>query len=173
MGTWTRCSALPDQTSPNNRCTVCAGPQVGRLAPAGQRDAPNPPQCSLLQQQDSACQDYRIRELPGWGQVDFGLYGGYITVDAGAGRALYFIMAESLRDSAADPLVVWLNGGPGCSSLGGGFLSELGPWYPTKQKSGMPYRMACALMSRGPAAGNFVCQLASRQLRQLPRVVAA
>ena len=35
----------------------------------------------------------------------------YITVDAAAGRALFYVMAQSASASPADdPLVLWLNG---------------------------------------------------------------
>lgn len=42
---------------------------------------------------------------------------GYITVNKTAGRTLFYAFAESKEDAGSKPLVLWLNGGPGCSSL--------------------------------------------------------
>ncbi|CAL9004241.1 unnamed protein product [Prunus brigantina] len=70
----------------------------------------------------------RIDSLPGQPHVNFSQYGGYVTVDKEAGRALfyYFVEAEKTKDSSR--LLLWLNGGPGCSSLGYGAMLELGPF---------------------------------------------
>ncbi|KAL4588744.1 hypothetical protein LXL04_001639 [Taraxacum kok-saghyz] len=55
-------------------------------------------------------------------------YSGYITVEPHNGRALFYYFVESTRGSSSKPLVLWLNGGPGCSSVGGGLMMELGPF---------------------------------------------
>ncbi|KAI3439702.1 Carboxypeptidase [Psidium guajava] len=71
----------------------------------------------------------RITALPGQPDgVDFDQYAGYVTVDPKAGRALFYYFVESPRNSSTKPLVLWLNGGPGCSSLGYGAMEELGPF---------------------------------------------
>eukprot|EP00296_Roombia_truncata_P007713 JP446164.1.p2 GENE.JP446164.1~~JP446164.1.p2 ORF type:complete len:468 (+),score=124.44 JP446164.1:42-1445(+) len=74
--------------------------------------------------------DHKIVDLPGMPDgVNFDQYAGYLTVDENHGRELFYWFVESQQDPANDPLVIWFNGGPGCSSMGG-FLSELGPFYP-------------------------------------------
>ncbi|MQL82607.1 hypothetical protein Taro_015067 [Colocasia esculenta] len=70
----------------------------------------------------------RITLLPGQPtNVGFQQYSGYVTVDARAGRALFYWLVES-PNSASAPLVLWLNGGPGCSSVAYGASEELGPF---------------------------------------------
>ncbi|XP_059635587.1 serine carboxypeptidase 1-like [Cornus florida] len=71
----------------------------------------------------------KIDALPGQpGGVDFDQYAGYVTVDPKAGRELFYYFVESPQKSSSKPLVLWLNGGPGCSSLGYGAMQELGPF---------------------------------------------
>ncbi|KDP43595.1 hypothetical protein JCGZ_16882 [Jatropha curcas] len=71
----------------------------------------------------------RIKRLPGQPQVKFSQYGGYVTVDKLAGKALYYYFAEAQESSKNSlPLLLWLNGGPGCSSLAYGLMQELGPF---------------------------------------------
>uniref|UniRef100_A0A2N9J3L9 Carboxypeptidase n=1 Tax=Fagus sylvatica TaxID=28930 RepID=A0A2N9J3L9_FAGSY len=70
----------------------------------------------------------RIERLPGQPHVNFSQYGGYVTVDKSAGRAFYYYFVEAHHSKDSLPLLLWLNGGPGCSSLAYGAMQELGPF---------------------------------------------
>ncbi|GMY19403.1 serine carboxypeptidase-like 46 [Fagus crenata] len=70
----------------------------------------------------------KITSLPGQPQVSFQQFAGYITVDEKQHRALFYYFVEAETQPASKPLVLWLNGGPGCSSVGGGAFLEHGPF---------------------------------------------
>ncbi|CAH1414136.1 unnamed protein product [Lactuca virosa] len=56
---------------------------------------------------------------------------GYLPVNSTTGSAIFYAFYEAKNTSntslSETPLVIWLQGGPGCSSMTGNFY-ELGPW---------------------------------------------
>ncbi|KAF1888764.1 hypothetical protein Lal_00036806 [Lupinus albus] len=72
----------------------------------------------------------RITHLPGQPHVKFHHFSGYVSLDEKNQRALFYYFVEAESDELSKPLVLWLNGGPGCSSIGVGAFSENGPFRP-------------------------------------------
>ncbi|CAI0400113.1 unnamed protein product [Linum tenue] len=80
---------------------------------------------------ESTRQADKITTLPGQPAVRFNQYSGYVTVDKMQGRALFYYFVEAETEPGSKPLVLWLNGGPGCSSVGAGAFCEHGPFKPS------------------------------------------
>ncbi|KAM0910928.1 hypothetical protein ACQ4PT_013809 [Festuca glaucescens] len=76
----------------------------------------------------AAPQGAQVTRVPGFdGALPSKHYAGYVTVDEQHGRNLFYYLVESQGDPSKDPVVLWLNGGPGCSSFDG-FVYEHGPF---------------------------------------------
>ncbi|CAJ0932183.1 unnamed protein product, partial [Mesorhabditis belari] len=59
------------------------------------------------------------------------MYSGYLNANQNGSWKMHYTLTESRNDPANDPVLVWFNGGPGCSSFAGQF-EELGPFYVNK-----------------------------------------
>jgi carboxypeptidase C (cathepsin A) len=66
-----------------------------------------------------------VTSLPGIAQLPSpATYSGYL--DIPGGKHLHYIFYTSQSGNSNDPLILWFNGGPGCSSLEGAFSGECG-----------------------------------------------
>nr|POE54693.1 serine carboxypeptidase-like 35 [Quercus suber] len=70
----------------------------------------------------------RVKNLPGQPAVTFRHYAGYVKLQPQHQKALFYWFFEAQEAPSHKPLVLWLNGGPGCSSIAYGAAQELGPF---------------------------------------------
>ncbi|EAY79381.1 hypothetical protein OsI_34509 [Oryza sativa Indica Group] len=105
----------------------------------------------------------RVMSLPGQPAYspEFRQYSGYVTTDEYLGKALFYWFLEATDKPDEKPLVLWLNGGPGCSSIGFGQAQELGPFLVKKDVAELelnPYawnQVANLLFLDSPAGVGF------------------
>ncbi|KAI3747351.1 hypothetical protein L6452_09805 [Arctium lappa] len=68
-----------------------------------------------------------VQYLPGFqGPLPFQMETGYVGVDENEDIQLFYYFIQSESNPKDDPLILWISGGPGCSSIMG-FLYEIGP----------------------------------------------
>lgn len=114
-----------------------------------------------------------VVQLPGQPRVHFKQYAGYITVNETHGRALFYWFFEATEKPEKKPLLLWLNGGPGCSSIGYGEAEELGPFLSQKGKPELKLnknswnRAANLLFLESPVGVGFSYTNTSKDIKEL------
>ncbi|TYH22641.1 hypothetical protein ES288_A04G145700v1 [Gossypium darwinii] len=129
----------------------------------------------VLRQQEAD----RVVGLPGQPAVEFKQYAGYVTVNESHGRALFYWFFEATSKPEKKPFLLWLNGGPGCSSIGYGEAEELGPFFTQKDEQTLklnPYRWnkaANLLFLESPVGVGFSYTNTSSDINQLGDKITA
>lgn len=81
--------------------------------------------CMLLSV-DAQPASHRVTSLPGFTLIA-PMYSGYLQIPNSNGKELHYTFFYSQNNPVTDPVLLWLNGGPGCSSMEGAFM-ENGPY---------------------------------------------
>lgn len=121
----------------------------------------------------------RVIRLPGQPEVTFKQYAGYVTVNESHGRALFYWFFEAIENPEEKPLLLWLNGGPGCSSIGYGEAEELGPFFPKRGGQELQFNphtwnnVANLLFLESPVGVGFSYSNTTSDLRELGDKVTA
>ncbi len=114
---------------------------------------------TVLFSTEAAVSSDEILSFPGYNQpLPSKQYGGYLDAENGNAH-LFYMFVESEGNPSTDPIILWLNGGPGCSSLLG-YFTEHGPFDPSSGTtvSLRPYRwsrLANILYLESPAGVGF------------------
>ncbi|KAF3456405.1 hypothetical protein FNV43_RR01055 [Rhamnella rubrinervis] len=122
----------------------------------------------------------RVIKLPGQPSTpSISQFSGYIAVNEEHGRALFYWFFEALSQPATKPLLLWLNGGPGCSSIGYGAAVELGPYRVNVNGTGLYFNEyawnteANLLFVESPVGVGFSYTNTSSDLTQLEDKIVA
>jgi carboxypeptidase C (cathepsin A) len=82
---------------------------------------------AILAVANAADENDRVTSLPGQATFDtYPVYSGYLQIPDMTNK-LHYMFVESQNAPTTDPLVIWFNGGPGCSSMLG-WAQEHGPY---------------------------------------------
>ncbi|XP_057456677.1 serine carboxypeptidase-like 35 [Lotus japonicus] len=120
----------------------------------------------------------RVKNLPGQPPVKFRHYAGYVKLRPQEEKALFYWFFEAQEAPSQKPLVLWLHGGPGCSSIAFGAASELGPFL-VKDKHGLKLnmfswnRVANIIFLESPVGVGFSYTNNSKDLQELGDRVSA
>ncbi|KAK6358828.1 Cell death protease [Orbilia brochopaga] len=123
---------------------------------------------------DKCAKDYFITSLPGEpADTAFKMHSGHIEVDAATNANLFFWHVTNRHIDARQRTVIWINGGPGCSSMDGA-LMEVGPYRVKDGKllynEGSWHEFANLLFVDNPVGTGFSYVNGNGYLHELPEM---